>query len=438
MKKISYILLLVIFVQFQSFSQSWETVGIEGYTAFGAQYPDLSIYNGVPYVAFKDAANAEKCTVMKYIGSSWVIVGTAGFSAGIARNQSIAIDQSNGDIYVAYSDAENGSKTTVMKYAGSSWQVVGTVGFSAMAGYQSLIIDNGTPYVAFEEYYAKLMKFNGSTWEYVGGVLPGSMDQVWYTNLAMYNNSPYIVYRDIYNSSKTTVVHLGANNTWEPLGIPAFSDGDSKYQSIAIDSNGIVYVAYQDILNGGKATVKKFENSSWTTVGTSGFTLGTAIATNIEINNGVVYLSFIDESEASKITVMKLVGQNFVAVGTAGLSVGAAYGPKLAFDNDITYVSYADITLGNRATLKKFTDVSSAQLNELEDVNVEIYPNPAKNYLEIESSEIVNEVQIVDFTGKVIKIEHSQKFSIEDLSPGLYILNLSTSKGMVIRKLVIE
>ena len=104
----------------------------------------------------------------------------------------------------------------------------------------------------------------------------------------------------------------------------------------------------------------------------------------------------------------------------------------------LTYVSYADITLGNRATLKKFTDVSSAQLNELEDVNVEIYPNPAKNYLEIESSEIVNEVQIVDFTGKVIKIEHSQKFSIEDLSPGLYILNLSTSKGMVIRKLVIE
>jgi hypothetical protein len=438
MKKIGYVLLLVILVQFQAFSQSWETVGIEGYTAFGAQYPDLAIYNGVPYVAFKDAANAEKCTVMKYIGSSWVIVGTAGFSTGIARNQSIAIDQSNGDIYVAYSDADNGSKTTVMKYSGSTWQVVGTVGFSAMAGYQSLIIDNGTPYVAFEEYYAKLMKFNGTTWEYVGGVLPGSMDQVWYTNLAMYNHSPYVVYRDIYNSSKTTVIHLGTNNTWEPLGTPAFSDGDSKYQSIAIDNNGIVYVAYQDVLNGGKATVKKYENSSWTTVGTTGFTLGTAISTNIEINNGVVYLSFIDESEANKITVMKLVGQNFVPVGTAGLSVGAAYGPKLAFDNDITFVSYADVTLGNRATVKKFTDVSSAEIEEIKIAEVSIHPNPVKNHLTVESNVLIEKIQILDFAGKIIKVEYTNEFSVEDLSQGLYFINLHTSKGLVNRKFVKE
>ncbi len=437
MKKLNYILLLLLFVKFQAFSQSWETVGTEGYSAFGVQYPDLAMYNGVPYVAFKDAANSEKCTVMKYIGSSWVIVGSAGFSEGIARDQSIAIDQSNGHIYVAYSDAENGNKTTVMKYSGSSWEVVGVVGFSAMAGYQSLVIDNGTPYVAFEEYYAKVMRFNGTAWETVGGMQPASIDQVWYTNLAMYNNSPYVVYRDIFNGSKTTVVRLGAGGTWEPLGIPAFSAGDSKFQSIAIDNNGIVYVAYQDMFNGGRATVKKYENSSWTTVGTVGFTVGTAIATNIEINNGVVYLSFIDESEGDKITVMKLEGQNFVPVGSVGISVGAAYGPKLAFDNGVPYVSYADMSLGNRATLKRFVD-NSSQLEEIDAVQVNVYPNPAKNQLTIESNAQINEVQIVDFAGKVIKVEHSTHFSIEDLVPGLYFLHLSISTGDITRRFVVE
>ena len=45
--------------------------------------------------------NSDKATVMKYNGSSWVNVGSRGFSAGGAQYISIAIDSSDTP-YVLY------------------------------------------------------------------------------------------------------------------------------------------------------------------------------------------------------------------------------------------------------------------------------------------------------------------------------------------------
>ena len=62
---------------------------------------------------------------MSYNGSSWVTVGTAGFTAQYSAYNSLAIDD-NGILYVAYSDGSNNSRATVMKYNGISWVTVGT------------------------------------------------------------------------------------------------------------------------------------------------------------------------------------------------------------------------------------------------------------------------------------------------------------------------
>jgi hypothetical protein len=429
MKKILYTLIFSIGCSLTSIGQQWTTLGTQGYSAAGVQYPDLAVYNGTPYVAFKDAANAEKCTVMKYIGSSWVVVGTAGFSQGIARDQSIAVDEQNGTVYVAYSDAENGSKTTVMKFNGTSWELVGTAGFSAMASYQSIVIDNGIPYVAFAENYTKLMKFNGTTWEYVGGVLPGSVGTAWYTKLAMYNHKPYVVYRDIFNGSKTTVVHLDANGDWEPYGSPAFSDGDSQYQTIDIDANGVVYVAYQDLANGGKVSVKKYENSTWVNVGTEGFSLGLAVTPFLKLEAGIPYVAFRDESEGNKISVMKYDGTNWIALGAPGISDGTAFAPKLAFNNGIAYLNYGDQSLSNKATLKKYTLESSTGLIENSIIKCSVFPNPAQTTISIESNELIEVIEIYDISGKMIQKENSNEFSIRELEVGVYHISIQTTKG---------
>src|SRR5258708_21429478 len=83
-------------------------------------------------------------------GTTWVNVGSPGFSAGTGAYTSLAF--SNGTPYVVYEDWINGFKATVMAYNGSSWTAVGNPGFSGNAVYfTSLAFSNGTPYVAYED-----------------------------------------------------------------------------------------------------------------------------------------------------------------------------------------------------------------------------------------------------------------------------------------------
>jgi hypothetical protein len=107
-----------------------------------------------PYVLYQDSLNGSKVTVMKYDGSAWVPVGSAGFSTGIARPgwRSLAIDAA-GAPYVVYADGSNSNKATVMKFNGSAWVNLGSPGFSAGAiqGPSIALNGGGIPYVVFSD-----------------------------------------------------------------------------------------------------------------------------------------------------------------------------------------------------------------------------------------------------------------------------------------------
>jgi hypothetical protein len=100
---------------------------------------------------------------------------TNGFSASSAIDTSLDLDGSNTP-YVAYRDNGNGGRASVMRYNGSSWEYVGTAGFSPGRVYStSLKLDSSNmPYVAFKDYAddingikVTVMKYNGASREYV-------------------------------------------------------------------------------------------------------------------------------------------------------------------------------------------------------------------------------------------------------------------------------
>jgi hypothetical protein len=168
-------------------------------------------------VAYLDNGNSLKATVMKFNGTSWITVGSVGFSAGEALYTSLALDGS-GTPYVAFEDAGNSFKATVMKFNGSSWVTVGTAGFSAgMAQYTSLGLDgSGVPYVAYKDagnsYKATVMKFDGSGWVTVGaaGFSAGAAN---FTSLALDGSrNPYVAYQDGGNSYKATIMNFVSNH----------------------------------------------------------------------------------------------------------------------------------------------------------------------------------------------------------------------------------
>ena len=208
----------------KTFAQSWQTVGqAGGFSAGNVAFTSIEFNKtGEPYVAYRDAANNLKTTVMKFNGTTWVNVGAAGFSAGKVGSLdiSLAFNPTNGEPYVAYSDSGN-SIITVMKFNGSNWINVGSAGFAqGLIFSTSLAFNNiGEPYVSygdrsyFPNTYASVMKFDGTKWVNVGAA-GFSMTNATYTSLAFnpINDEPYVAYglHDPYhiNSIKATVMRF--------------------------------------------------------------------------------------------------------------------------------------------------------------------------------------------------------------------------------------
>ena len=187
----------------------------------------------------------------------WVIVGNPGFSSGLAKYISLCID--NGTPYVAYQDGGNLNKATVRKYNGSNWEGVGQPGFTtSSAHYLSLYIESDIPYVAYrgESNKATVMKYNGSNWETVGQA-GFSAFTANYTSLYINNGTPYVAYQDQGNSNKATVMRYNGSY-WESVGSAGFTPSLASYTSLYI-YNGTPYVAFQDGANSFRITVMRSE-----------------------------------------------------------------------------------------------------------------------------------------------------------------------------------
>ncbi|MFC5469010.1 S-layer homology domain-containing protein [Cohnella suwonensis] len=328
---------------------NWETVGNAGFSAGQADFTSLYVYDGTPYVAYRDYGNSNKATVMKKNGSSWETVGSAGFSAGQADFTSLTVY--DGTPYVAYKDGANSGQATVMKYDGSSWVTVGNAGFSAGAAFSvSQAVYGGTPYVAYADYgnsgKATVMKYNGSSWETVGNA-GFSVDVADFTSLYIYNGTPYVAYKDSGNADKATVMKYNGSS-WETVGNAGFSAGVADYTSLFVD-DGTPYVAYEDGANSNKGTVMKYNGSTWETVGSEGFTSGGVDYTSLYVYDGTPYVAYRD-GFSTNATVQKYNG-SWETVGSAGFSSGSVMYTSLYVHNGTPYVAYADGGNSNKATV---------------------------------------------------------------------------------------
>ncbi|MBO9597305.1 MAG: DUF1533 domain-containing protein [Cohnella sp.] len=342
-------------------SGSWRRAG--GDISFGtASYTSLSVYNGKPYVAYKDSSGNGKAKM--YNGSSWADLSSFGFSVGTIDYPSLYIDQSNGTPYVAYKDAGVGGtdgKATVKKYNGSSWVPVGSAGFSAgTVAYTSMFVDNGIPYAAYQDAAngnrVTVMKWNGSSWGAVGNA-GFSTNQALYVSLYVYNGIPYVAYVDSGNgtSGKATVMTYNGSS-WVPVGTAEFTAGLASYTSLFV-SEGIPYLAFQDAANSSKATVMKYDGSNWEPVGNAGISPAKANYTTLFIESGTPYVGF--QNNGGRANVMKFDGTGWATVGSADFTEYAALYLSLYIGNGIPYLAYVNYANNTAAVMKYNLDPPS-------------------------------------------------------------------------------
>ncbi len=366
-KFISIVFMFVLILTHKAIAQEWWNVGSAGFS--DAAVSDISIAidgNGTLYAAYPDCSGGwEVCTfkliVKKYYGSTWVDVGSPGFSAGGVDDISIAFDE-NGTPYVAYVNADT-YKANVMKYNGSSWVIVGSADFSADdASDISFAIDGITPYIAYSDRFiedkATVMKFNGTSWVYVGsaGFSAGDVNN---TSLAIDGDGTlYVAYRDGTDDKANVMKYNGSG--WEIVGSAGFSPGAADGMSIAIDGSGTLYVAYAD--GSGtepsyKANVMKYNGSGWEIVGLAGFSPDATGDISIAIDgSGTPYVAYKDAANANKATVMRYSGGNWANVGLAGFSAGEVYYTSLEISaNGTPIVGYMDSGNSEKATVMKYS-----------------------------------------------------------------------------------
>jgi len=172
------------------------------------------------------------------------------------------------------------------------------------------------------------------------------------------------------------------------------------------------------------------------------------------MNDGYPFLAWQWEGPVPvKNKLPDITGEDSVVVSTSpkafnicGDSITGSTEDLLKYTEVGTYTitwTYEDAE-GNTTTQKQTVVVEEGEetaISNLEEANISIYPNPAKNLLNINPKD--NKIQLLtisDMTGKTrvekTNIENHRTINLSQLNSGIYIIRIETKEGRFSSKLV--
>ncbi|PIT95110.1 hypothetical protein COT98_01170 [Candidatus Falkowbacteria bacterium CG10_big_fil_rev_8_21_14_0_10_39_9] len=344
----------------------WQFLGDENVSDSAALFTSLAVHDGTPYVAYTDSSAGDKLSVKKFNGADWVAVGSLGFSDGATFGGPVIALDDGGNPYVFYGDVAHSNRGVVQKFDGASWVDVGTIPISVgNVYYLNLKIYFNVPYILYYDTSVGTLikKFDGANWVDVG-TSPVGTDTAESLSLDIYNGDIYIAYddwNDPGNYIEEEKLRKFNGTTWDLVGDTNANTSYRAQQTALVINNGTPYIAYN--LN---PYVIKYENGVWSSVGTL-LTSGNVPDLNIFTNHKDIFVSF-----------QGYWGQGYYAVvtkytggGPTGWEpVGAAFGwpppyvgnyaslssvtsLKSLMSDNVIYVSYVN-TETNRVSVRRF------------------------------------------------------------------------------------
>jgi hypothetical protein len=168
--------------------------------------------------------------------------------------------------------------------------------------------------------------------------------------------------------------------------------------------------------------------------------------------NGVDDVAFIgiDSGATTDVDFMNpssgdLLGGTSYGTASIGNDILAAMGNLGGADGFIpplgsgTYTIWLNQTGGlSESTLNFIVDETlSLEDNSLDQNNISIFPNPAKNYIAVSGTEIIEKITLFDILGKRIKsVRNKTTLDISNLTSGIYLANIETPSGTTTKKII--
>jgi hypothetical protein len=90
-----------------------------------------------------------------------------------------------------------------------------------------------------------------------------------------------------------------------------------------------------------------------------------------------------------------------------------------------------------------FTVIATGIQQKQHELDVKVYPNPAEDHFTINAPGVtIQQAVMYDMLGKAVKVidagNNETVISVNDMAKGLYILQIKTDKGTVIRKISVN
>lgn len=151
-----------------------------------------------------------------------------------------------------------------------------------------------------------------------------------------------------------------------------------------------------------------------------------------------------------KVAVTRTDGQNmngFGPIGTLGFTIQDDImlqrgNYDFRFDlRDVRLINAQETELGTNPTESTLSITTSTQQLALDRISV--FPNPATNWLRVEAQNtVIEDVIMLTVAGQTIRTWHpatdQTTLKLEDVTPGLYILSIRTSEGLLHKKVRID
>ena len=411
--------------------------------------------------------------VKRYANGEWSDVGEIGKLGSVPK---IAVDAQN-SVFVSFNDANENNRYYLNRYKNGNWETMGVSYISSGGGsWARLALDSkGVPYVSWVDFFAGqkmyVSKLVGEIWLAIGD------EPVSHENLISKNcqdlaidadGNVYIAY--CVKGTDQLAVYRHNGSEWELLG-DNIADGTVKGIDVAIDSEQNFYVAYADGGSEDKVSVVKYNGTEWSYVGQRGFTESkTDSYMAMTLHNDSPCVVYTDVAMGSKASAKyyKIANYLYPPLGLAARVIGGddvelTWQAPLAeptkyniYRNDAlvgntAQVSYIDEDLEsgtyNYAVSAVYEDGESEKatatinftvsISENNEVAFMMYPNPAENYVTIESAKAAD-VKIYSISGQMLSqqniSEGTSTIDLSDLNAGIYFVSVNGTMVKVVKK----